>query len=166
MVKIKDKGLSQKEKLFCAYYRVKHNALEAAVKAGYTVSPERAAVRLMKKEAVKAYLAEISAENAGNREEIVAGLRRLAFGCISDSIKLAFSENIDCDGLEKLDLFGISEIKVNRGKGVEIKFFDRIKALERLSEIIGSEKESSASGFFDAIEKGARALGKAREEDD
>ena len=37
--------------------------------------------------------------------------------------------------LAKADLFNVSEIKRIKGGGVEIKFFDRQKALERLSDL-------------------------------
>ena len=58
--------------------------------------------------------------------------------------------------LPKLDLFNVSEIKRPRGGGMEIKFFDRLKALEKLTD--DSEKEDRATPFYDAIVKGAEAL--------
>ena len=42
---MKEKALSEKEKLFCTYYSVTVNAVESAYKAGYTLAPERAAIR-------------------------------------------------------------------------------------------------------------------------
>ena len=39
---------------------------------------------------------------------------------------------------------------------MEIKFFDRLKALEKLTD--DSEKEDRATPFYDAIVKGAEAL--------
>ncbi len=155
---MKNKELSEKEKLFCTYYSVKQNALEAAVKSGYTISPERAAVRLLRKESINAYISALTVKNKSSRDEVMAGLRRLAFGCINDAVTLAFNEEFDPEMLKELDLFSVSEIKVNRGKGVEIKFFDRIKALEKLSSLIGQSDSDSKNDFFKAIENGATAL--------
>ena len=39
---------------------------------------------------------------------------------------------------------------------MEIKFFDRLKALEKLTD--DSEKEDRATPFYDTIAKGAEAL--------
>lgn len=155
---MKSKKLSEKEKLFCTYYSVKQNAFEAAVKAGYKTAPEKTAVRLLRKESVNAYIAALTMKNKSTRSEVSAGLRRLAFGCVNDAVKLALNENFDPGMLEGLDLFSVSEIKVNRGKGVEIKFFDRIKALEKLSSLIGQGDGESENDFFKAIENGASAL--------
>ncbi|CDD52605.1 terminase small subunit [Ruminococcus sp. CAG:379] len=40
--------------------------------------------------------------------------------------------------LSRLDLFNVSEIKKVKGGGLEIKFFDRQKALERMYEYASS----------------------------
>lgn len=155
---MKDKPLTEKEKLFCTYYSVKMNAVESAHKAGYTVAPERAAIKLLRRENINSYISKLVAERKGSSEEVVSGLRRLAFGCISDALRLAFEENIDIDTLKDMDLFSISEIKVNKGKGVEIKFFDRIKALEKLSGIVTQGEKAPENDIFKAIEEGADAL--------
>lgn len=57
-----------------------------------------------------------------------------------------------------MDLFNISEIKRKKGGDIEIKFFDRLKALERLYELC-DEADCEANSLFSAIEKGACALG-------
>lgn len=155
---MKNKELNEKERLFCVYYSLKQNALEAALKSGYTVMPERTAFKLLKKDSINAYISALTLENKSNRDEIAAGLRRLAFGCINDAVTLAFNEEFDPEMLKELDLFNVSEIKVNRGKGVEIKFFDRIKALEKLTAVIGQSDSESKNEFFTAIEHGAAAL--------
>ena len=59
--------------------------------------------------------------------------------------------------IEKLDLFNVSEIKRPKGGGLEIKFFDRLKALERLDKISGGE-EHSQSSFIQALSEGAKNL--------
>ena len=56
---MKEKALTQKENLFCTYYSIKRSAAEAAFKAGYSVMPERAAMKLLRKESVKNRIAAL-----------------------------------------------------------------------------------------------------------
>ena len=58
---------------------------------------------------------------------------------------------------------GGSEIKMPKSGGIEIKFFDRLKALEKLKEISHSSSGDSALPFYDALERSAAAV---RERDD
>lgn len=62
-----------------------------------------------------------------------------------------------------MDLFNISEIKRVKGGGMEIKFFDRIKALEKLenSDVNGF---NDAVPFYQALEQGVKALDNDDEE--
>jgi hypothetical protein len=61
--------------------------------------------------------------------------------------------------MEGLELFNVSEIKRPKGGGIEIKFFDRMKALERLGEMCdGGKGDDSALPFYLALEKSASAL--------
>lgn len=92
------------------------------------------------------------------QEEIRDGLRRLAFGEIQDAVRLLFEQESEI--LEKLpeyNLFNISEIKRPRGGGMEIKFFDRIKALEKLGEAEG-DSHFEPLGFYRALEESAKNL--------
>lgn len=87
--------------------------------------------------------------------EALAGLRRLAFGRINDALEL-LSEDPPAN-CGRLDLFNVSEIKRVKGGGVEIRFFDRLEALEKLAELETKAAESSsADSFFDALKKSAR----------
>ncbi len=98
-------------------------------------------------------------------EEVRSGLRRLAFGEIKDAIALLFAdENEIMERLPILDLFNISEIKRPKGGGMEIKFFDRIKALERLRDT-ESDTSNQPISFYKALEDSARGVfGSFREE--
>ena len=92
------------------------------------------------------------------REEIADGFRQLAFGNVRDAAALLFANEEEI--LEKLpgyDLFNISEIKKPKGGGMEIKIFDRIKALQCLERM---ETEAGQPSLFEALEAGARALNK------
>ncbi len=58
-----------------------------------------------------------------------------------------------------MELFNISEIKRKKGGDIEIKFFDRLKALEKLGEATDAQHKDDGSSLFSAIEMGAKALG-------
>lgn len=85
------------------------------------------------------------------------GYETLAFGGIEDAVRLLFSEDPKPEDLEGLDLYNVAEIRRPRGGGMEIKFFDRIKALECLERL---EAEAGQPSLFEALEAGARALKK------
>lgn len=93
------------------------------------------------------------------QKDVCEGLRRLAFGEITDAVTLLFEsdENI-LASLSSLDLFNVSEIKRPKGGGMEIKFFDRLKALEKLREVVEFENESSSVSFYEALEKSSAMI--------
>lgn len=89
------------------------------------------------------------------QEQIEQGLLDIALGSVSDAISLLFmTEEEIIERLPKLKLINVSEIKRPKGGGMEIKFFDRIKALERLGTDNISDSDSSLS-FYEALEKSA-----------
>lgn len=153
---MKEKRLSKKEKLFCLYYCSLRNARESASLAGY-VLPVSSGNTLLQKDAVKKEIARLSALNCDG-EEVKAGFRRLAFGSPADCLKILFKEEMSDEEIERLDLFNISEIKKAKNGAIEIKFFDRIKAMEHLSACENAHKENEAIPFYEAIRKGADAI--------
>ncbi len=159
---LKFMSLTKKEKEFCRYFISCKNSREAASKAGY-VFPELAGIRLLEKKEVKN---EISSLLGGQERYLDAadGLRRIAFGSVADAVKLAFSGG-DMHDLDKLDLFSVSEIKLPKGGGMELKFYDRIKALEALANIGDGAGDNSAP-FIEAIVKGSEVIGEAMRSDD
>lgn len=89
------------------------------------------------------------------QEQVEQGLLDIALGSVSDAISLLFmTEEEIIERLPKLKLINVSEIKRPKGGGMEIKFFDRIKALERLGTDKISDSDSSLS-FYEALEKSA-----------
>lgn len=98
-------------------------------------------------------------------EQIKKGLLDLAVGSVSDAMLLLFLDDEEIiRRLPKLKLSNVSEIKRPKGGGMEIKFFDRIKAFEKLQEI-SSVHGSQGLGFYQALEKGAQDLKEADEDD-
>ena len=151
-----EKKLTKKELDFCRIYVRLRNPKEAAIRAGYELLPEYRAIGLLSKKEIKQKITELEKEVTADENLISAGLQRLAFGSCADAVKLILSANQDTSpDIDALDLFNVSEIKFTCGKGMEIKFFDRLKALEKLSEISQSGKETGALSFYEALERSA-----------
>lgn len=146
--------LTKKELEFCRWYARLRNPKEAAIKSGYTVLPEYRGINLLSKKHIVCKIKEFEKENQADSNLISAGLSRLAFSSVSDAVKLILSANSDNPPTpDTLDLFNVSEIKFTSGKGMEIKFFDRLKALEQLSKLSENTLNSSALSFYEALER-------------
>lgn len=154
---MKKKELTAKEQLFCTYYCLDRNGREAAAKSGYR-APQKSAARLLKRKDILAFIKSADEKTKKRNADISAGYYRLAFGCVADAVRLLFDDSITEKELEGMDLFSVSEIKRQKGGGIEIKFFDRLKALEKLESLCLSDAGSTAKAFYSAIEKGAQAL--------
>ena len=153
------KALTQKEELFCIYFVKSRDARYAAAKAGYTVNIEKTAVKLLLKKNVKERLKELEKQRTAKLSEVTEGFRKIAFGSVADAVALALLEEKPTrEELERLDLSMISDIKIPKTGGIEIKFFDRLKALEKLNEISSLCESESGSDFLSALENSARAL--------
>ena len=129
------------------------SAEEAAICAG--VSPLRArleGLRLLSRRSVRRRIERYRREMSQTSDDARAGLSRLAYGRANDAVALAFADEITPAMLAAADLYNVSEIKRVKGGGVEIKFFDRQKALERLAEMNESDRsEQKARRLVDAI---------------
>ena len=151
--------LTEKEKLFCHLYLKTGNSREAAARSGYRF-PEKSAWRLLKRKDITDCISESKTLMEKLNKDVTQGYMRLAYGCVSDAVSLLFlsEEDITEEKIAKLDLFNVSEIKKQKGGGIEIKFFDRLKALEKLSELCEKDVQSHGSSLYYAIEKSAEAL--------
>ncbi len=128
------------------------------MKSGY-MFPEKSALRLLKRQEIADEIANIDKQRRATDNDIAMGFARLAFGCVSDAISLIFKDDISGEDIENMDLFNIAEIKRKKSGEIEIKFFDRLKALEKLTQLT-SCKQDTESSIFAAIEKSAAALKK------
>ncbi len=127
------------------------NCYEAAVFAGAARGIEAAVtgLALLTNSAVRKRISAVRNKMVSCPAE--QGLRRIAYGRNNDAFRLAFAETVTDELIEQSDLYGVSEIKVNKN-GVEIKFHDRMKALELLNEIEKeSRDENSGRSLFEAI---------------
>lgn len=153
---MKNRKLTKKELLFCHCFALYGNSREAASKSGYARA-EKSGLRLMAREEIREEIRTLISHKT-SRDEIICGLKRLAFGSVADPMKIILSDGSESFDTESMDLFGISEIKKPKGGGLEIKFFDRLKALEKLSQLCEQGDEDSSVPFYEAIRKSAKAL--------
>lgn len=100
-----------------------------------------------------------------SKQKLKRGLTELAFGKVSDPISLLFmSEEEIVEKLPKLKLMNVSEIKRPKGGGMEIKFFDRIKAVEKLASMEDSTGNDGVS-FYEALEQSAKSFSDGASDD-
>lgn len=83
------------------------------------------------------------------KKRILLGYERLAFGNTADAFKLLMGDSPPQGLTEEMDLFNVSEIKKPKDGAMEIKFFDRIKALEHLGDI--PDNENRAEAFYNVL---------------
>ena len=157
--------MTPKEDKFCCFYALNGNARLSAVLSGYKNVPEVKAMKLLMRKDI--------AEKIRNYRKIcsedlkalaITGYRQLAFGSIADCIKLLYGEFSDISALDTMNLSMISELKKPKDGSMEIKFFDRLKALEKLTEIEQLSEESSIP-FYQALEKSADLFTRDKEEE-
>ena len=145
---IKNK-LTAREREFCLSFMQSGDAQLSARRAGFR-NPDSEGERLLCNEKICAELERLS-ELRGRllTAMSVIGYQRLAFGSAADAASLLFEENPSRETLGKMDLFIVSEIRRPKDGAMEIKFFDRARALEKLASL-SMERESSGS-LYDAI---------------
>ena len=152
--------MKKKEKVFFQNIANGKTVEESALLAGYT--DQGAGLELISKDVIMEEITRLlSAKSKLLKNLALLGYQHLAFGSISDCISLITEENIPKERLGQMDLFMISEIKKPKDGAMEIKFFDRLKALEKLQA--ETEERGGAVPFYEALEKGAMALTKQDE---
>lgn len=139
--------LTPKQQRFANEYLIDLNATQAAIRAGY--SPKWAgtnADKLLKNTKIRAYIDERMAEHSRRtgvtQERIIRELARIAF---LDPTKLVNMDTVELlDDATEDDRAAITAVKIKtiptqEGTGVEreIRFADKIKALELLGKRFG-----------------------------
>ena len=145
--------LTAKERLFCGAYARLLLPREAALEAGYPGKKAAAiAGELLCREEIRQAVGE-EIRRAPHKDllpEIVKnGLLRLIFSSAQGGVT--------GEGADLPDLFGVSEIKSGKN-GVEVKFADRLRALELLWEIAKEETPAGESPIYQALLMSAKAL--------
>lgn len=143
---IKNK-LTAREREFCLSFMQSGDAQLSARRAGFR-NPDSEGERLLCNEKICAELERLSELRGRLLSAMsVIGYQRLAFGSAADAASLLFEENPSREALGKMDLFLVSEIRRPKDGAMEIKFFDRARALEKLASL-SMERESSGSLYY------------------
>lgn len=153
------KQLTEREKIFCTVYAATGDVDQASGAAGYRGKSSWRGERLLAREDIAQEVNRLSAK----RHRLLArkaeqGYERLAFGGVADAVELLYLEKPQPGQLQKMDLFAVSEIRKLKDGAMEIKFFDRMQALEKLQHVC-EEDQKQFSPLLSALQKGAEALG-------
>lgn len=97
------------------------------------------------------------------KKRVLLGYERLAFGSTADAFKLLMGDSPPELLAENMDLFNVAEIKKPKDGAMEIKFFDRIKALEHLETVPDGEEKAAA--FYNVLTDCARGLKRSDSDD-
>lgn len=143
-------------------------ALRHAFCAAYlrTMSPEAAAAEcgirdgyeMLGRETVRRELQKMRGHFAGiTREDVIRRLAELAFAPANDAIRLAYLDD-PAREVDGLNLSSVAEFRHNSAGSVEIRFIDRIKALDALYTLLeGGAESDEAAAFFRALEEAGGA---------
>ena len=71
---------------------------------------------------------------------------------MNDAVKLAYLPEEEREAIGKLDLSALIEFRRSGAGTVELKFADRMKALERLLELSGPSGEEQLDSLFRRME--------------
>lgn len=147
--------LTKKERLFCICYVNCGDPWHAAEKAGFPFG-QTGEELLCREDIIQEIGRLFRRKRAIRNDRAMCGYERIAFADSTDAVKLLFMEEPCAREIEKLDLFNVAEIKKPKDGAMEIKFFDRLRALEKLSGEQNTTED--AVPFYLALERGARAL--------
>lgn len=87
-------------------------------------------------------------------DEVLEGYRRIAFGDVKDPVRLIFLEKPTAASIKSMDLFNVASIK-KAGERVEVSFYDRMAALEKLREL--HEMSEGSNDFLKALNRAAKS---------
>ena len=140
-------SLTPKQQRFADEYLIDLNATQAAIRAGYSPkSAEQQGSRLLSNAKVRAHIdqrmAELSRRTGVTQERIIRELARIAFLDPTRLVNMETAELLDetsADDRAAIAGVKVKTIPTQEGVGVEreIRFSDKIKALELLGKRFG-----------------------------
>ena len=93
-------------------------------------------------------------ESRLSRDVLLEQKTRLACAKVNDAVKLAYLPEEERESIGRLDLAALTEFRRSGAGTVELKFTDRMKALERLLELSGPSGEEQLEQLFRRMEDG------------
>ena len=158
-------GLKHREEEFCRLVAVLGDPLAAARQAGYR-EPQEKWPSLIAREDIARGIEKAARVVRGVYEDAArCNLYRVMFSDNTDAFRLLYRDTITDEELARMNLSGVAEIKRTKDKSVEIKFFDRLKAFDKLNAA-GGEPDGTAGGLLEAMRRSAQAILASRDEDD
>lgn len=129
--------MAGEQKRFARFFFYLRNLREAALHTGARAEEaEDRGLELLHSAETEAELKKLEEADSDTLSYVKRGLNRIAFGAVNDAVKLVFdAENMTARDIMGMDLFNVSEIKISGKNVLEIKFFDRQKALENLGNL-------------------------------
>lgn len=149
------------QRAFAAAYAHCCDAQTAAILCGCPITKAKSVGEaLLQKKSVVRQIGKCFTQKLRLYDCVRTGLEKLAFGRSNDAVQLAFTEREQITGklISSLDLSLVSSIKRDKDGGVDIKLFDRQKALEALCGLYeASDSEQTAQSFLSALSEGDEA---------
>lgn len=140
-------NLTEKQKKFCEEYLIDLNATQAAIRAGYSTNTAKdiGCENLAKpniRACIDKAIAERSKRTGINQDRVLLELARIALLKPSDVINVntaTVKKDASDDDLATIQSVKVKTLPTKNGKGVEreIKFVDKLKALELLGKHLG-----------------------------
>lgn len=84
------------------------------------------------------------------RERVIQRLYETALGRANDAVRLAYAQEPTEEEIDKLDLGAVVEFRRSNLGSVEIRFVDRVKALQALAGMLEGESRE-AEEFLQAM---------------
>ena len=92
-------------------------------------------------------------KRALDREALLEQMGKLACAKVNDAVKLAYLPEEERDAIGRLDRSALTEFRRSGAGTVEMKFTDRMRALERLLELSGPSGEEQLERFLQRMEE-------------
>ena len=80
-------------------------------------------------------------------------MRALACAKVNDAVKLAYLPQEERDAIGRLNLTALAEFRRSGAGTVEMRFVDRMKALETLLELLSPDSEEQLESFLQRMEE-------------
>jgi len=150
MAKRPPKGeMTERHKIFCLEYAKERRADRAAIAAGYTKKNAfRVGFQLLEREDIKKYLAELKEEQFNkmkiDADRVLEEIARIAFADPRKLVQVDARGRVNVtptDQLTEQEAAALGGIKVTKAGSVEIRFNDKLAALDKLGRHLALFKD-------------------------
>ena len=151
--------LKKREMEFCRLAAVLGNPEQAARRAGYKHPDEAWPALIMRQDIADEIRRAAREVSRVYRDTLLCCVYRLMSADNTDALRLVYHDDMSDREIREMNLSGVAEIKRTKDKSVEIKFFDRIKALDKFAELSDASADGASSGgLLEAMRLSAQAL--------